>query len=76
MEARATVPAFVVLKDLSHGLLTSTRHSAREWDKFMPVYLSRFDLVGVAPNPIFARLDRADEGMCGCTEMFGRMFVL
>src|SRR6185369_721471 len=52
------------------------RYSAREWDKFVPVYLSRLDFVGVAPDPVLSWLDRAHEWVCGCAKMLGRMFVL
>ena len=34
------------------------------------------DLVNVAPAPIFTGLEGLDNGMAGCMEMFGSMFVL
>jgi hypothetical protein len=41
----------------------------------MSVNLSRLNFVGVAPDPIFTRLDRADERMVCAAEMLGSVFV-
>ena len=36
----------------------------------------KFDLVDITPSPVFARLDRPDDGMGYRAKVFGRVFVL
>jgi hypothetical protein len=40
------------------------------------LYLSGRDIVHVAPDPSFARFDRADQWMLGLVEVLGGVFVL